>query len=115
MADPAIRLNIALKGRYRIERELGEGGMARKVRAIYDQSLKKWGLPVPPAAADARRTPAPTTRKVIAPLGKRKLQTGTAPPFVNRVVGRALRARKVIQQVQQFVANPDDLREEVEP
>ena len=35
--------------------------------------------------------------------------------FVNRVVGRALRARKVIQQVQQIVANPDDLREEVEP
>ena len=33
----------------------------------------------------------------------------------NRVVGRALRARKVIQQVQQIVANPDDLREEVEP
>ncbi len=35
--------------------------------------------------------------------------------FVNRVVGRALRARKVIQQVQQIVANPDDLPEEVEP
>ena len=35
--------------------------------------------------------------------------------FVNRVVGRALRARKVIQQVQQIVTNPDDLREEVEP
>ena len=35
--------------------------------------------------------------------------------FANRVVGRALRARKVIQQVQQIVANPDDLREEVEP
>ena len=35
--------------------------------------------------------------------------------FVNRVVGRALRARKVIQQVQQIVTNPDDLREEVGP
>ena len=27
-ADPVIRLNAALEGRYRIERELGEGGMA---------------------------------------------------------------------------------------
>ncbi len=28
MSDPVIRLNAALKGRYAIERELGEGGMA---------------------------------------------------------------------------------------
>ena len=28
MADPAARLNAALQGRYRIERELGAGGMA---------------------------------------------------------------------------------------
>ena len=28
MSDPAIRLNAALEGRYAIERELGEGGMA---------------------------------------------------------------------------------------
>ncbi len=28
MADPVTRLNAALEGRYRIERELGEGGMA---------------------------------------------------------------------------------------
>ncbi len=27
-ADPITRLNAALEGRYRIERELGEGGMA---------------------------------------------------------------------------------------
>ncbi len=26
--DPIARLNAALEGRYRIERELGEGGMA---------------------------------------------------------------------------------------
>ncbi len=35
--------------------------------------------------------------------------------FANRVVGRVLKARRVVQQVQQIVANPDDLREEVEP
>ncbi len=28
MSDPTTRLNAALEGRYRIERELGEGGMA---------------------------------------------------------------------------------------
>ena len=28
MSDPTIRLNVALQGRYRVERELGEGGMA---------------------------------------------------------------------------------------
>ena len=27
-ADPIARLNAALSGRYRIERQLGEGGMA---------------------------------------------------------------------------------------
>jgi len=27
-SDPVTRLNAALEGRYRIERELGEGGMA---------------------------------------------------------------------------------------
>jgi len=34
-ADPVTRLNAALEGRYRIESELGEGGMARRVRTIY--------------------------------------------------------------------------------
>ncbi len=28
MSDPVTRLNAALEGRYRIESELGEGGMA---------------------------------------------------------------------------------------
>ena len=39
MSDPVVRLNAALEGRYAIARELGEGGMAKKVRAIYDHSL----------------------------------------------------------------------------
>ena len=34
---------------------------------------------------------------------------------VNRVVGRVLRARRVVQQVQQIVTNPDDLREDAGP
>ena len=28
MSDPITRLNAALEGRYRVEREIGEGGMA---------------------------------------------------------------------------------------
>ena len=49
MSDATDRLNAALEGRYAIERELGEGGMARKVRGIYDpRALNRWGLPVPP-------------------------------------------------------------------
>ncbi len=40
MSDAITRLNAALEGRYMIERELGEGGMALRVRAIYDQSSK---------------------------------------------------------------------------
>jgi len=33
MPDAITRLNAALEGRYRIERELGEGGMERPCRA----------------------------------------------------------------------------------
>ena len=35
--------------------------------------------------------------------------------FVNRVVGRFLTMRRVVQQVQQTVAKPDDARKEVGP
>ena len=31
MTDPITRLNSALEGRYRVERELGEGGVAAVV------------------------------------------------------------------------------------
>jgi len=33
----------------------------------------------------------------------------------NRVVGRVMRARRVVQQIQQIVTNPEDLREEGGP
>ncbi len=32
--------------------------------------------------------------------------------FANRIVGRVLKAQRVVQQVQQIVTDPDDLREE---
>jgi hypothetical protein len=35
--------------------------------------------------------------------------------FANRIVGRVLKARRVVQQVQQIVTNPDDVREEIGP
>ncbi|MEE2670021.1 MAG: hypothetical protein VYD78_08465 [Gemmatimonadota bacterium] len=35
--------------------------------------------------------------------------------FVNRVVGRVLSTRRVVQQVQQIVTDSDDLNEDVEP
>ncbi len=39
MPDPITRLNAALEGRYQIERELGEGRMAGRVRAPHVRSL----------------------------------------------------------------------------
>jgi len=33
MSDVPDRLNAALEGRYRVERQLGEGGMARPLRS----------------------------------------------------------------------------------
>ena len=35
--------------------------------------------------------------------------------FVNGVVGRVLRARRVVEQIQQIVIDPDDVREEAGP
>ena len=35
--------------------------------------------------------------------------------FINRLVGRALRARRLVQQVQEIVTKPDELRGEVGP
>ena len=34
-SDPVTRLNAALEGRYRIQREIGEGGMAACASSLY--------------------------------------------------------------------------------
>ncbi len=39
MSDPVARLNAALEGRYAIERELGEGGMATVYLARFSRKL----------------------------------------------------------------------------
>ncbi len=38
-SDPITRLNAALEGRYRVEREIGEGGMATVYLA---EDLRLW-------------------------------------------------------------------------
>ncbi len=35
--------------------------------------------------------------------------------FANRIVGRVLKAQRAVQQIQQIIADPDDLREEDGP
>ena len=53
MSDPITRLNAALEGRYTIERELGEGGMATVYLA--DDLKHNRKVPAPGGAEDPQR------------------------------------------------------------
>ena len=64
MSDPVSRLNAALEGRYTIERELGEGGMATvyladDLKHERKVALKDWRLAI--VLISARNRSAPTT------------------------------------------------------
>ena len=58
MSDPAIRLNAALKGRYAIERELGEGGMATARASVFlaDDLKHQRNAPVEPKCSKPAQT-----------------------------------------------------------
>ena len=57
MSDAVTRLNAALEGRYAIERELGEGGMATVYLADDLKHERKVALSEPPPST-TNRTPS---------------------------------------------------------
>ncbi len=45
MSDAITRLNAALEGRYTIEHEFGEGGMATRSSITMLEWIRPWGCP----------------------------------------------------------------------
>ncbi len=113
MSDPITRLNAALEGRYAIERELGEGGMATVYLADDLKHKRKVALKVlkPELAAvvGAERflaeitTTANLTHPHILPL----FDSGEADSFLFYVMphieGESLRERKGFQGLPELV------------
>ena len=138
MSDPVTRLNAALEGRYAIERELGEGGMATVYLAKDLKHNRNVALKVlkPELAAvvGAERFLAEieTTANLQHPHILPLFDSGEADSFL--FYGELLRGVEgagaeltrqipwlrvfvegVVIVVQQTVTSPDDPREEVGP
>ena len=60
MSEAITRLNAALEGRYRIESELGEGGMATVYLADDIKHERKVALKVLKPELSFRRSPSPS-------------------------------------------------------
>ena len=90
MSDPVARLNAALEGRYAIERELGEGGMATVYLADDLKHQRKVALkvlkPELTAVVGAERFLA----EIGSPTGSMAARSGSCAR--RRSIGRGARA-----------------------